>query len=202
MLLVGLTGGIGSGKSTVARLLAARGAVVIDADEIARRVVAPGEPAWSKLVERFGREILRADSTVDRPKLASVVFGDPAKLAALNEITHPPVIAEIAARLETLRASAEIVVLDVPLLVEVGGASTADLVVVVTASEETRIERLAADRGMSAEEIRARMRAQASAEERAAAADWLIANDGTQEQLASQVDRLWLALEARRARDR
>lgn len=173
---------------------------MIDADEIARRAVAPGEPAWSKLVERFGREVLRADSTVDRPKLASAVFGDPAKLAALNEITHPPVMAEIASRLEALRGTDEIVVLDVPLLVEVGGSSMADLVVVVTASEETRIERLVRDRGMSAPEIRARIRAQASSEERAAAADRLIANDGTQEQLALEVDSLWAALEARRAR--
>lgn len=200
MLLVGLTGGIGAGKTTVADLLAARGAIVMDADRIAREVVAPGTPALRRIVERFGPEVLAPDGSLDRARLAETVFRDDDARAALNGITHPEVMRVIAERLEGYVGTDAIVVLDVPLLVEIGGGG-ADLLVVVGAGEEARVERLARARAMNPADVRARMAAQASDAEREAPADVLIRNDGTEEELAAQVDALWARLvEAREKR--
>lgn len=200
MLLVGLTGGIGAGKTTVADLLAARGAIVMDADRIAREVVAPGTPALRRIVERFGPEVLAPDGSLDRARLAETAFRDDDARAALNGITHPEVMRVIAERLEGYVGTDAIVVLDVPLLVEIGGGG-ADLLVVVGAGEEARVERLARARAMSPADVRARMAAQASDAEREALADVLIRNDGTEEELAAQVDALWARLvEAREKR--
>lgn len=193
-----MTGGIASGKSTVAQMLVDRGAVLVDADEIARAVVEPGTPAWTKIVEHFGNGILLADRTIDRPSLGKIVFGDQAKLALLNEITHPEVMRRIADRLEELRQTDNIVIVDVPLLAEVGADGMFDLVVVVTAPEAERIERLRASRGMDEETALARIAAQFKAEDRNAIADWVITNDGTVEQLEQEIARLWAFLETNR----
>ncbi len=189
MLRIGLTGGIGSGKSTVSSLLAARGAVVVDADVIARAVVEPGTPGLAAVVEAFGREVLTADGSLDRPALATVVFGDPEARARLDGIVHPLV----RARATELAAGAPpdaVVVHDVPLLAETGQASSYDLVVVVEADPETRIGRLV-QRGLTAEDARARIAVQATDEERRAIADVLLDNSGSPDELAAQVDRLW-----------
>jgi dephospho-CoA kinase len=193
-----LTGGIASGKSTVARKLVERGAVLIDADEIAREVVAPGTPAWSKIVEHFGTEILLPDKRIDRPSLAAIVFNDRAKLALLNEITHPEVMRRIADRLEELKETDNVVIVDVPLLVEVGADEMFELIVVVTAPESHQVERMRSSRGMDEEAALARIASQFSADDRSAVADWLINNDGTLEHLDQEIERLWEFLEAKR----
>jgi dephospho-CoA kinase len=179
-------------------MLVERGAILVDADEIAREVTRPGTPAWAKIVEHFGRDVLLSDGRIDRTALAEIVFRDRARLALLNEITHPEVMRRIADRLEELRGTDRVVVVDVPLLVEAGAAGMFDVVVVVAASEEVQVDRLRRFRGMSEEAARARIAAQARAEERAAVADWLITNDSSLEALAAQVERLWRFLEARR----
>ena len=189
MLRIGLTGGIGSGKSTVSALLATRGAVVVDADRIAREVVAPGTPGLAQVVEAFGETVLAADGSLDRQALAGIVFGDAQARARLDGIVHPLVRAR---SLELLAAVPEgaVVVNDVPLLVETGQAASYDLVLVVEADPATRISRLV-QRGLSAEDARARMAAQATDEQRRAVADVVLDNSGTQEELAEQVDRFW-----------
>jgi dephospho-CoA kinase len=196
-LRVGLTGGIGSGKSTVAGMLADRGAVVVDADAIARALVEPGQPALAEIVERFGPGVLRADGTLDRPGLAALVFPDPEALAALDAIMHP----RIAARSAELLAQAEaagalVVVYDMPLLVEQGLAGGFDVVLVVLAAPEVRLRRLA-DRGIPAADATERMARQATDEQRRAAADLVIENDGDLAALADQVQRAWDAIVAR-----
>jgi len=193
-----LTGGIASGKSTVARSLVSRGAILVDADEIAREVVEPGTPGWSKIVEHFGPGVLLGDRRIDRTKLAEIVFNDRGKLALLNEITHPEVMRRIADRLEELKETDHIVIVDVPLLTEVGARDMFDMIVVVDAKQDAQIERMRAMRGMDDEAARARIAAQAVAEDRAAIADWLIENDGSLEQLEHESDRLWTFLEANR----
>jgi dephospho-CoA kinase len=193
-----LTGGIASGKSTVAKALVARGAILIDADELAREVVEPGTPAWSKIVEHFGQGILLSDRRIDRPRLAEIVFNDRSKLAVLNEITHPEVMRRIADRLEELKETDHVVVVDVPLLAEVGAGEMFDHIVVVTASEDDQIERMRAARGMKEDAARARIASQIGPEGREDIADWVIANDGSFEQLEHQIDRLWGFLEANR----
>ncbi|MGW6026100.1 dephospho-CoA kinase [Streptomyces sp. NPDC055099] len=198
MLKVGLTGGIGAGKSEVSRLLVASGAVLIDADKIAREVVEPGTPGLAKVVEAFGQEILAPDGTLDRPKLGSVVFADPKKLAALNAIVHPLVGAR-SAELEEAAPEDAVVVHDVPLLTENGLAPLYDVVVVVDASPETQLDRLVRLRGMSEEDARARMAAQATREKRLEIADLVIDNDGPLEGLRQRVGDVWAEL-ARRAR--
>ena len=189
VLRIGLTGGIGSGKSTVSRLLAERGAVIVDADVIAREVVEPGTPGLAAVAEAFGSAVIAADGSLDRPALATVVFGDPAARARLDGIVHPLVRAR-AAEVAALAPQDAVVVHDVPLLAETGQASAYDLVVVVEADPETRIARLV-QRGLTAEDARARIAVQATDEQRRAIADVLLDNSGSPEQLAAQVDRLW-----------
>lgn len=191
MRLIGLTGGIASGKSTVSRMLADRGAVVVDADRIAREVVEPGRPAHAAIVGRFGREILLPGGGIDRPALAAVVFRDPEALAELNAITHPEVLAEMAHRIETLRSTDACVVVDVPLLVESGATEGFDAILVVTAGADQQVERLARDRAMREEDARARIAAQASDEAKRAAATHVIENIGSLEDLETKVDAFW-----------
>lgn len=197
MLVVGLTGGIGSGKSTVSALLAERGAVIIDADVIAREVVAPGGAAYQGVVDRFGEGIVQPDGTIDRPALAEVVFNDPDALADLNRLTHPAVGAEIAERMAAHATSDAVVVLDVPLLVESGRDNVA-AVIVVDCPEDVALDRLVRLRGMDAEDARRRMAAQASREERRARADIVIDNSGDLAALEAQLDEAWARIQALR----
>ncbi|MFD7920314.1 dephospho-CoA kinase [Streptomyces sp. NPDC059740] len=196
MVKVGLTGGIGAGKSEVSRLLASYGAVIVDSDRIAREVVEPGTPGLAAVVAEFGEEMLRADGTLDRPRLGALVFSDPERLAALNAIVHP-LVRERSAALESAAGQDAVVVHDVPLLTENSLAPLYDLVVVVDARPETQLERLVKLRGMSEDEARARMAAQATREERRAAADIVIDNDGPLADLEPRVRELWEDLRAR-----
>jgi dephospho-CoA kinase len=189
VLRIGLTGGIGSGKSTVSALLAARGAVIIDADRIAREVVEPGTPGLARIVEAFGDGVLAVDGSLDRAALAAVVFADPDARRRLDGIVHPLVRAR-ATELAAATPPDSVVVNDVPLLVETGQASSYDLVLVVEADPATRVSRLV-QRGLTAEDARARIAAQASDGQRRAVADVVLDNSGTPEQLAEQVDRFW-----------
>ena len=197
MLLVGLTGGIGSGKSTVARMLAERGAVVIDADELARRAVEPDAPGFAEVVEAFGEDVL-SNGRIDRERLARAVFADDAARRRLESIVHPEVARLLAEQLERYRDTARVVVYAVPLLVENGLQSMFDVVVVVSADEPIRATRLRG-RGMTPEDVRARMRAQLSDEDREAVADVVLRNDGSLDALARRVDALWADLERRTA---
>jgi dephospho-CoA kinase len=197
MLLVGLTGGIGSGKSTVAELLGARGAVVIDADDLARRAVERGTDGFDRVVETFGREILGPDGDIDRADLAERVFADQGRLRELEAIVHPEVARLFAEAVDPYRDTDRVIVYAVPLLAERGMTEAFDVVVVVVADVDRRIERLMRDRGMAADEVRARVAAQVSDEERARVADVLLDNDGEPERLIPQVDRLWTELEKR-----
>jgi dephospho-CoA kinase len=189
VLRIGLTGGIGSGKSTVAALLAARGAVIVDADRIAREVVEPGTPGLAAVVDVFGPGVLTAEGSLDRPALAAVVFADPAARARLDEVVHPRVRARAAELVAAAPADA-VVVQDVPLLVETGQAGSYDLVLVVEADLETRVRRLV-DRGLTEQDARARIASQATDAQRRAVADVVLLNDGAREELAAQVDRFW-----------
>ncbi|HJD80506.1 dephospho-CoA kinase [Kitasatospora aureofaciens] len=198
MLKIGLTGGIGAGKSEVSRLFAAHGAVIVDSDLIAREVVAPGTDGLAAVVAEFGPQVLREDGTLDRPALGAIVFADPEKLRALNAIVHPLVRAR-SAELEAAAAPDAVVVHDVPLLTENGLAPLFDLVVVVDADDEVRVERLVRLRGMAEEEARARMAAQASRADRLAIADLVIDNGGPLEALTARVDEVWAELVKRAA---
>jgi dephospho-CoA kinase len=189
VLRIGLTGGIGSGKSTVSGLLAAHGAVIVDADRIAREVVEPGTPGLAAVVEAFGNRMLTADGALDRPALAGVVFSDPEARQRLDGIVHPLVRAR-AGEVAAAAAADAVVVHDVPLLVETGQAVSYDLVLVVEADVETRVARLV-QRGLTAEDARARIAVQATDEQRRAVADVVLDNSGTPEQLAEQVNRIW-----------
>ncbi|MFJ6790677.1 dephospho-CoA kinase [Streptomyces angustmyceticus] len=190
MVKVGLTGGIGAGKSEVSRLLASYGAVIVDADKIAREVVEPGTPGLAAVVEEFGSDVLAPDGTLDRPKLGRIVFADPEKLKALNAIVHPLVGAR-SAELEASAGPDAVVVHDVPLLTENGLAPLYDLVVVVDAAPQTQLDRLVRLRGMAPEEASSRMGAQATREQRLAVADLVIDNDGPLEALEPQVRAVW-----------
>jgi dephospho-CoA kinase len=189
VLRIGLTGGIGSGKSTVAGLLAARGAQVVDADRIAREVVEPGTPGLAAVVAAFGHGVLTSDGALDRPALAAVVFADPDARRRLDGIVHPLVRAR-AAELVAAAPPDAVVVQDVPLLVETGQAGSYDLVLVVQADLATRVRRLVA-RGLSEEDARARIAAQATDEQRRAVADVVLDNSGTVEELEAQVEHFW-----------
>ena len=188
MLRIGLTGGIGSGKSTVAALLAARGAVVVDADKIAREVVEPGTPGLAAVVEAFGEGVL-AGGSLDRPALAAIVFTDPDARARLDAIVHP-LVRERSVELVAGAPADAVLVNDVPLLVETGQAGTYDLVLVVEADLAIRLTRLV-ERGLSQEDARARIASQATDDQRRAVADVVLDNSGTREQLAEQVARFW-----------
>ncbi|MEW1722968.1 dephospho-CoA kinase [Streptomyces sp. NPDC093109] len=190
MLRLGLTGGIGAGKSEVSRLLAGYGAVLIDSDRIAREVVEPGTPGLAAVVAEFGPGVLTDSGALDRPKLGGIVFGDHDRLRSLNAIVHPLVRAR-SAELESAAGPGAIVVHDVPLLVENGMSALFDLVLVVDAAPETQIERLVRLRGMTESEARERMAAQATREERRAAADLVIDNDGPLERLEPRVRAIW-----------
>ncbi|WP_030318794.1 dephospho-CoA kinase [Streptomyces sp. NRRL B-3229] len=198
MLKVGLTGGIGAGKSEVSRLLVEHGAVLIDADRIAREVVAPGTPGLAAVVAAFGEEVLAEDGGLDRPKLGSIVFADPDRLAVLNSIVHPLVGAR-SRELESAAAEDAVVVHDVPLLAENSLAPLYDLVVVVDASPETQLDRLVRLRGMTEQDARARMAAQATREKRLEIADIVIDNDVPLDDLRQRVQDVWGDL-VRRAR--
>ncbi|MFD4597521.1 dephospho-CoA kinase [Streptomyces sp. NPDC058464] len=193
MLKVGLTGGIGAGKSEVSRLLVGRGAVLIDADRIAREVVAPGTPGLAAVTEAFGPEVLAADGSLDRPKLGSIVFADPEKLAVLNSIVHP-LVGSRSRELESSAAGDAVVVHDVPLLAENGLAPLYDVVVVVDAATETQLDRLTRLRGMTEEDARARMAAQATREKRLEIADIVIDNDVPLDALQRRVGEVWTDL--------
>ncbi len=190
VLKVGLTGGIGSGKSEVSGRLREHGAVVIDADRIAREVVEPGTPGLAAVVAEFGEEVLLPGGGLDRPKVGSIVFSDPERLAALNAIVHP-LVGERTRELVDAAPAGAVVVHDVPLLAENGMGGMYDVVVVVDAPVETQLERLTGRRGMTEEDARARIAAQASREDRRAIADHVIDNSGSLDALRAQVDALW-----------
>lgn len=199
MQLIGLTGGIASGKSTIASRLASHGAVVVDADRIAREVVEPGSPALAEIARRFGDDVIAADGSLDRPALGAIVFADPEALADLNGITHPAVLRESTARFQAA-ADADpdaIVVYDVPLLVESSNRYPFDRVVVAHADAQTRIRRLVELRRMDPAEAERRIRSQASDEQRLAVADVVIDTGGTLHHTLDQVDALWEDLRAR-----
>jgi dephospho-CoA kinase len=191
VLVIGLTGGIGSGKSTVSALLAAKGAVVVDADAIVRDVQRPGTPVFAAMVERFGPGIVAADGTLDREAVADRVFGDPDALAALNAIVHPAVGAEIARRMQELATTDAVVVLDVPLMVESRNAYPVAGLLVVDVDPEVALRRVVEQRGMREDDVRARMGRQATREQRLARADRVIDNSGTLDDLRAQVDAAW-----------
>jgi len=188
---IGLTGGIGSGKSAVSRLLAERGAVVIDSDVIAREVVEPGTPGLAAVVAEFGADILRADGTLDRERLGGIVFADEGARRRLNAIVHPLVGARSAEIVGSAPPHA-VLVHDIPLLVENGLAANFTLVLVVETPIDLRIERLTRDRGITEEAARARIAAQATDAERRAVADVVIVNDGTLEELRERVADFWI----------
>ncbi|MDQ4070693.1 MAG: dephospho-CoA kinase [Actinomycetota bacterium] len=194
MLVVGLTGGIGSGKSTVAGLLAARGAVVVDADRLAREVVAQGTPGYDTVVARFGSGVVAADGSLDRRALAGLVFDDPAARADLNAVIHPAVRAAIDRLLAELAGTDAVVVLEIPLLVESGRSYGESAVIVVDCPEDVAVRRLVEGRGMDEADARRRMAAQASRADRLAVADVVLDNSGSRADLERQVDELWSRL--------
>jgi len=204
VLRVGLTGGIGSGKSEVSRRLAARGAIVVDADLLAREVVAAGSDGFAEVVAAFGPDVVGADGELDRAALGRQVFGDRAARHRLEQIVHPRVRlraaeieAEIEAGMQPAVGADMVVVHDVPLLVETGQQGDFDVVVVVDASDEVRLDRLVPGRGMDPDEARGRIASQAGRAERLAAADLVVGNGGDMVDLDAAVDALWLDLLAR-----
>jgi dephospho-CoA kinase len=196
VLLVGLTGNIASGKSTVARLLAARGATLVDADVLARRAVEPGTAAHRAIVARWGKAVLDPSGSLDRAALRRVVFGSPAELEALNAIVHPEVGRLSMAEFAAARARGDrVVVYDVPLLFERGLAPTFDRIIVVDAPPELRLERLQRERALERDEAARMIAAQMPAEPKRARADFVIENAGTREALEARVDEVWRALD-------
>jgi len=204
MVVVGLTGGIGSGKSTVGRFLVERGAVLVDGDSAARQVVEPGQPALAALVERFGQGIRRPDGTLDRGALASVAFADDDGRQALNRITHPAIREEMLRQVEAVRATDPdtVVVMDIPLLAEAGrDRYPLSGVIVVDAPVEVAVARLVAGRGFTQADAAARVAAQTSREQRRAIADLVIDNAGDLAHLAAEVERAWAWIQAMVAPD-
>jgi dephospho-CoA kinase len=197
VLLVGLTGGIGSGKSTVARMLEKRGAVVFDADVLAREAVEPGTPGHAAVIERFGANVLAPGGELDREALASIVFADPAARRDLEAIVHPEVRRLFADGAEEYEGSDRIVVLSAPLLVETGMHTAFEVLILVSTTSQTQVERLMRDRGMSEAAVEARIDAQAPLEAKSEVADFILDNEGSMDELERQVDRLWADLQAR-----
>jgi dephospho-CoA kinase len=192
MLLVGLTGGIGSGKSTVAELLRAKGAAVVDADGISRQIMEPGGAAFQPVVDRFGSSIVDAGGRIDRPALAALVFGDPDALADLNRLTHPVIGRVMSERVEELAATSDMVVLDIPLLnIATKDRFSFGAIVVVDTPEAVAVQRLVEQRAFTEADARARVAAQISREERRALADVVIDNSGDRAALEAEVDRAW-----------
>jgi dephospho-CoA kinase len=199
MFVVGLTGGIGSGKSTFGALLVERGAQIIDADSIGHDALRPSTPAWHSVVDQFGEGILAANSMdIDRKRLAAIVFDDPYKLAALNAIVHPVIFAGIADALERLADTDEIVLLDAALIIETGLDKSLDALIVVSADDEIRRKRLQSDRGMTIDQINSRMQAQTTPEELIRRADFVVDNNGGIDDLVAHADRIWPKLQAAR----
>jgi dephospho-CoA kinase len=196
VLVVGLTGGIGSGKSTVSALLAAKGAVVVDADAVVHELQRPGTAVFEAMVDRFGNGIVAADGSLDRSAVADIVFNDPDALADLNGIVHPAVGAEIVRRMDELSTTDAVVVLDVPLMVESARGYPVAGLIVVDVDPDVAVRRLVEKRGMREDDARARIARQASREERRARADVVIENSGSLDDLAAQVDRAWRWIEA------
>ena len=200
MLLVGLTGGIGSGKSTVASGLAQRGAAVVDADGISREIMEPGGLAYGPVVERFGPSIVGPDGRIDRPAVAALVFNDKEALTALNGITHPLIGQVMAEKMTQAAESAPIVVLDIPLLdIATTERFTFAAIVVVDTPEDIAVERLVGQRGFTEADARARIAAQITREKRRSLADVVLDNSGSREQLEAEIDRAWAWLTARLA---
>ncbi len=197
MLLVALTGGVGAGKSTVAGLLAAHGAVILDADDLARRAVEPGTPGLAKLVDEFGPDVLDASGALDRTEMARRAFNDPDARRRLEAVVHPEVARMFAEEVEARRATDDVVVYSVPLLVERRLADAFDVVVTVSAPLESRVARLVGSGRMTEEDARARAAAQVSDAEREAVADRIVSNTGDLDDLAAETDRLWDELRAR-----
>lgn len=197
MLLVGLTGGLGAGKSTVGRMLSDRGAVLVDADQLARRALDPGTAAYKQVCDLFGDQVVTTSGQLDREAIAAAVFDEPERRRTLESIVHPEVYRMLADIVEDRRDTEDIIVFDAPLIVETGFHDACDVVVVVTAPEETRVGRAARDRGMTVDAARARIRAQLGDADREAVADVVIRNDGTLADLERQVDELWEKLRAR-----
>jgi dephospho-CoA kinase len=192
VLTIGLTGGIGSGKSAVSRILRELGAEVIDADQIGHEVYKPGTPGWTRVVAEFGREVLAADGTIDRRKLGQRVFSDREALLRLNAIVHPLMTERIRERIGALRSGGcRAVVLEAAVLFEAGWDALVDEVWVVTSSEELAVERLVRDRGLSPDEVRRRLASQLPETRRLARADCVVRNTGTLDDLRAEVERLW-----------
>jgi len=193
MLRVGLTGGIASGKSTVSAIFASLGAKVLDADEVAREMLLPGQPAWTRLRQAFGQEFFNPDGTVKRKQLRKLVFADPEKRSQLNAIVHPEVMKEINRRSEILSSSVQtgVLLVDVPLLLEVGVANRFDKVVVVYVSESVQINRLQQRDGISEEEAKQVLNVQMALSKKVEQADYVIDNGGTLEETRSQVEKVW-----------
>ena len=199
MFVAGLTGGIGSGKSTFARLLAEQGAEIIDADELGRLALRPGERGWHEVIDTWGDHVLvPGTSEIDRGKLASIVFSDPAKLAALNAIVHPIIMSGIADTLEALSGTDIIVVIEAALLIETGLADGVDVVIVVVTSDEIRGERLRLERGMSQEDIEARIASQLPLPKLLEKADIVVQNNGSLEELRREAEQTFAELQRRR----
>jgi dephospho-CoA kinase len=193
VLKVGLTGGIASGKSTVCKMFAGFGARILDADEVAREVLLPGQPAWTRLRQVFGEAFFHPDGALKRKQLRKLVFADPEKRSQLNAIVHPEVMKEINRRSENLSSSVqpEVLVVDVPLLLEVGVANRFDKIVVVYVSESAQIDRLLQRDKISEEEARQALKAQMDLSEKAERADYVIDNSGTLEETLAQVKKVW-----------
>ena len=192
---VGLTGGIGAGKSTVADLFSQKGAVVIRSDELARQVIEPQTPGFQKVIDRFGKEFVNSEGYIDRAKLAQIVFQDDAALKDLENIVHPLVRSKTNQIIDQ-HTSETIIVNEIPLLLEKKMESLFDFLVIVISSEKNRLERLA-QRGLTTEQATARMAKQVSDDERKAAADFLIVNDGNLDQLEADVEKIWQTLQER-----
>jgi dephospho-CoA kinase len=197
VVVVGLTGGAGSGKTTVSRILAEKGAYIVDADQIARKVVDPGSPVLQEVVNRFGKEILCGSGTIDRKKLAGIVFCDPSKRALLNEILHPRILEEIERRIEEIgrQNDTAVIIIDAPLLIEMGYHRKMDKVIVVTATREQQVERLTKRDGMTPDQAQRILSSQLPLEEKLQAADFIIRNEGPLENTARTTEEIFKALQ-------